>query len=324
MRPMAVDAVRVPEVPVIVTVDVPGAAVALAVRVSKLVPVVGLVPNAAVTPLGRPEAARDTLPVNPPRSAKAIVSVTLLPCPSDRVGGEAETVNPGLVTVRAMVVVAVKVPEVPVIVTVDVPAEAVLLAVRVSVLLPAVGLVPNAAVTPLGRPDAARVTAPENPPTSVTEMVSAPLAPRTIERARAEAESVKVGGPVTVRETVSDAVSAPEVPVIVTVKVPTVAVAFAASVNTLAPVVGLVPNVAVTPLGRPDAARVTLPVNADWGITEIVSVALAPWEIDTEGAEAESEKLGVVPPVQAVPLTAKAVGTALVMLFQVPLKPKLL
>jgi len=34
------------------------------------------------------------------------------------------------------------------------------------------GLVANAAVTPLGRPDAARVTLPVNPPTSVTVMVS--------------------------------------------------------------------------------------------------------------------------------------------------------
>jgi len=49
---------------------------------------------------------------------------------------EAET------TVKAMVVVAVVVPEVPVIVIVDVPTVAVELAVKVSTLLPVVGLVP--------------------------------------------------------------------------------------------------------------------------------------------------------------------------------------
>jgi len=46
-------AVKLPEVPVIVTVAVPVVAVALAVNVSTLVPVVGLVPNVAVTPLGK-------------------------------------------------------------------------------------------------------------------------------------------------------------------------------------------------------------------------------------------------------------------------------
>ena len=80
-------------------------------------------------------------------------------------------------TVRAMVVVADNVPDVPVIVTVEDPVVAVLLAVRVSTLLPAVGFVPNEAVTPLGRPDAASVTLPVNPPTSVTLIVLVPLLP---------------------------------------------------------------------------------------------------------------------------------------------------
>ena len=62
-------------------------------------------------------------------------------------------------------------------VTVDVPAVAVLLAVSVSALVPVVGLVPNEAVTPLGNPDAARVTLPVNGLTSVTVMVSVPLLP---------------------------------------------------------------------------------------------------------------------------------------------------
>ncbi len=63
---MVVVCVSVPDVPVIVTVEVPVVAVVLAVNVTTLVDVVGLVPKLAVTPLGRPEADKVTLPVNPP------------------------------------------------------------------------------------------------------------------------------------------------------------------------------------------------------------------------------------------------------------------
>lgn len=68
-----------------------------------------------------------------------------------------------------------------------------------------------------------------------------------------------------VRETVVVCVSVPEVPVIVTVEVPVVAVELAVNVTTLVEVVGLVPNVAVTPDGRAEVERVTLPVNPPAG-----------------------------------------------------------
>jgi hypothetical protein len=58
-------AVCVPEVPVMVTGYCPRAAVLLAVNVIVLLPVVGFGVNVAVTPLGSPEIARFTLPVNP-------------------------------------------------------------------------------------------------------------------------------------------------------------------------------------------------------------------------------------------------------------------
>ena len=96
-------------------------------------------------------------------------------------------------TVSASFVVAVKLPEVPVIVTVADPVVAVLLAVSVSTLDPVVGFVPNAAVTPLGRPDAARVTLPVNPPISVTVIVLLPLPPCVIVRLLGESERVKLG-----------------------------------------------------------------------------------------------------------------------------------
>src|ERR1700679_2188255 len=130
---MDVLAVRLPEVPVMVTVDVPTVAELLAVSVSTLDAVVGLVPKEAVTPVGKPEAARVTLPVNPPTSATVIVSVPLLPWVTDKAEGEGESVKLwAALTVNAMDVLAVRLPEVPVMVTVDVPTVAELLAFSVS------------------------------------------------------------------------------------------------------------------------------------------------------------------------------------------------
>ncbi len=70
--------VKASAVPVIITVVAPVVAVVLAVRVKVLV--VALVEvNEAVTPLGRPEAARLTLLVKPPVGLTVIVVWTLLP-----------------------------------------------------------------------------------------------------------------------------------------------------------------------------------------------------------------------------------------------------
>lgn len=79
-----------PDVPVMVTVEVPVVAVALAVNVTLLVDVVGFVPKLAVTPDGRPEADRLTLPVKPPEGATVIVLPTLLPCVTVTLVGEAD------------------------------------------------------------------------------------------------------------------------------------------------------------------------------------------------------------------------------------------
>jgi len=76
-------------------------------------------------------------------------------------------------TVRAIVVLVVVLPDVPVMVTVAAPVVAALVAFSVSTLLPAAGFAPNVAVTPLGRPNAASVTLPVNPLTSVTATVAA-------------------------------------------------------------------------------------------------------------------------------------------------------
>ena len=86
--------------------------------------------------------------------------------------------------------------------------------------------------------------------------------------------AVRVVG--TVRETVVVWLRLPEVPVIVTVDVPVVAVLLTISVNALVVIVGFVPNEAVTPVGKPDADKVTLPVKAFCGVTVIVLEPLAP------------------------------------------------
>ena len=71
------------------------AAEALAVSVSVLVVVVGFGLNPAVTPLGRPEALKVTLPVKPSTGVTVMVLVPLLPCVIVRLVGEAESVKFG-------------------------------------------------------------------------------------------------------------------------------------------------------------------------------------------------------------------------------------
>jgi hypothetical protein len=110
------------------------------------------------------------------------------------------------VTVSATVVVAVNLPEVPVMVKVAVPTVAVLLAVSVRTLVPVVGLVPKEAVTPLGRPVAVRVALPENPFSGVRVMVDVPEALWTMLRDAGDAASVKLGAGLSVRTTVAVAV----------------------------------------------------------------------------------------------------------------------
>jgi hypothetical protein len=134
--------------------------------------------------------------LNPPVLVTVIVLVPLLPCVTVTEVGDALTLNAGDVlefTVSVIVVVALRLPEVPVIVTVEVPVVAVLLAVNVTVLVLVVGFVPNVAVTPLGKPEAASVTLPVKPPTSVTVMVLAPVLPCVTVTLLGEADSVKLG-----------------------------------------------------------------------------------------------------------------------------------
>jgi len=58
-------------------------------------------------------------------------------------------------------------------------------------------------------------------------------------------------------------------------------------------VIGFGLKVAVTPEGKPDADRLTLPVKPPEGVTEIVVFPPLPWTTVTLEGVAESEKLGL-------------------------------
>ena len=84
-----------PDVPVTVTLNVPVAAELDAVRVSPLLDIVGLVPNAGVTPLGSPEALSVTLPVNPFAGLMVMVVEPNDPCRTVKVVGATDSVKLG-------------------------------------------------------------------------------------------------------------------------------------------------------------------------------------------------------------------------------------
>jgi hypothetical protein len=123
-------------------------------------------------------------------------------------------------------------------------------------------------------------------------MVLVPLAPCIKLRLFGDAERVKFPVGFTLRVTVVCFVRVPDVPVIDILAVPMAAVPLAVSVNTLVLAVLLGLKDAVTPLGRPDADKLTLPVKPFSGVTVIVLVPLVPCVIVTLVGEADSEKFG--------------------------------
>jgi hypothetical protein len=123
-------------------------------------------------------AVNETLPAKPPEPEIVMRSVVVPPCVTETLGAfGASTMLGAAFTVNAIVVEADTLPAVPLMVTVAAPVAAVLLAVSVTTLDPVVGLVANTAVTPLGKPEAERVTLPVNPGAPVTVTVSVALAP---------------------------------------------------------------------------------------------------------------------------------------------------
>ena len=91
----------------------------------------------------------------------------------------------------------------------------------------------------------------------------------------------------------------PEIPVTVIVAVPTVAVLLAVSVSSLDPVIMLGLKEAVTPLGNPEAARLTLLLNPPASVKVIVFVPEDTCSMERVGIEAESQKPGTAGPASA-------------------------
>ena len=91
---------------------------------------------------------------------------------------------------KLMVVLLWRLPDVPVMMTVNVPVAAVLLALSVSVLAVVAGLGLNEAATPLGRPDADKLTLPLKPFCGVLVIVLVPLVPCMMLRLFGDAERV--------------------------------------------------------------------------------------------------------------------------------------
>lgn len=251
--------------------------------------------NAAVTPLGKPEAEKVTLPLKLFSGLTEIVLVPWLPCIKVKLLGLAERLKFGAwVTVSCMVVVCVRLPEVPVIVTVTVPVVALELAAKLRALDEVAGLGLNAAVTPCGNPEMANVTLPENPYNGLTVTVLLPLAPPfAIASVLGEVDRVKSGGgALTVRLSVVTFFRLPEVPVICTATVPVAALALAVRVSVLLAKAGLGLKAAVTPLGSPDAEKETFPSKPPVALMVIVLVPSLPWVTVSVLALTESVKSG--------------------------------
>ena len=90
---MVVVLATLPAMPVSVTVNVPKVAVALALSVKVLVLLVLPGLKEAVTPLGRPEADKLTLPLKPFCGVMVTVLVQLAPCIIVRLLGDEDSVK---------------------------------------------------------------------------------------------------------------------------------------------------------------------------------------------------------------------------------------
>lgn len=135
-----------PPNPRMVTEYLPAGDTANVLKVSVLVPVAGFRLKDVKTPGGGFNTNKRTVLLNPPSGVILMVLVAAEPCRTVRSLGEAESRKSGCdgggagaFTVRLIVVVLVKLPDVPVMVMLPVPKVAPLLAVNVRVLELAAG-----------------------------------------------------------------------------------------------------------------------------------------------------------------------------------------
>jgi hypothetical protein len=163
-------------------------------------------------------------------------------------------------------------------VTVAEDAAAVLAAVNVTVLWPAIRG-PKAAVTPAGSPDAANATVALKPFCAVIATVLAPLVPGLMLMFAGAAESVKLAGAATVSVIGVRLVALPELPVTVTIELPGAALAAALNVRVVLRVAGAGLNVAVMPAGKPVTEKATVELKLPCEVTVRVLMALPLWEM---------------------------------------------
>ena len=119
MRVILTECDRLPDLPRTLTLKVPVVAELLTISDNVLVVVEGFGLNEAVTPVGKVDVENVTLLLKPFVGWTVIVDVPVLPLATLRLLGEAERLKfgPGF-TVRLIVVVCVRLPEVPVTVMV--------------------------------------------------------------------------------------------------------------------------------------------------------------------------------------------------------------
>jgi hypothetical protein len=191
-----------PPLAVTVTLEVPVIAVLPTLNVNVELPPPGAAIDAglklAVTPVGNPDAERDTAELNPPVTDVEIVVLPEFPCVTERLAGDALTVKFGAAAglmVSATVDVCVTPPPLAVTVILEVPVVAVPLALNVRVELPLLGaaIEPGLklAVTPAGSPDADNATAELKPPVVDVEIVVLPEEPCVTDRLAGEAPTLK-------------------------------------------------------------------------------------------------------------------------------------
>lgn len=194
----------------------------------------------------------------------------------------------------------VRLPLVPVTVSVRVPVVALLPTATDKVELPEpvtdVGL--SVVVTREPCPVTLRVTAPENPFNAAMVTVALPVEPRVTVMLAGESVMVKSAlGALTVKAIVVVWVMPPPLAVMVTVDVPVAAVLLAVKVRVELPlpgaaiVAGL--NDAVTPEGRPETVSDTAELNPPLTLVEMELVAVPPWVRLTVAGEAARVKAGV-------------------------------
>lgn len=190
-----------------------------------------------------------------------------------------------------MVVLFASVPDFPVTVTVNVPVFARLPTASVRVLEDVAGFGLSDADTLFGSPEADRLTVPVNPFDGAMAMLELPFLPREMLKVEGEAERLKFGPEVTVKEIVVVLVRLAQTPLMVTVNVPSAAVALAVRVSVLLLAVPAGLKEAATPLGRPEADKLTAPLKPLIGLMLIVLAAVFPWTTLKLPGEAVSVKL---------------------------------